>query len=158
MYLPTLLEKGNIWVSGRGNVNGIIGWFPPGTSAKAKHRSHTLARLYWAGGRKSIQRINKYEAQLATSQPEKECYYLFTIGATSQKQGMGKMMLDVLLQQADAEEMPIYLQNTNKKMSGFFEKNGFRVYDEAVLHRSAPPISLMWREPQPIAVSSMPAL
>ena len=49
-----------------------------------------------------------------------------------QGQGYGRALLQPLLDQADREGVPVYLETAQPKNVSFYERLGFRVLEEAV--------------------------
>ncbi len=82
--------------------------------------------------------------------PETPHIYLFTIGVrqAAQGKGLGKKMLSPVLDAADRNNLPIYLENTNPQNNGFYAHFGFEKTGELDTAPDAPVVSKMWRTPR----------
>ena len=67
---------------------------------------------------------------------------LITGGGT----GLGKAILRPMLNAADREGLPCYLENTNPANSGFYMSHGFERMEVFELGDGSPPMEAMWRE------------
>jgi ribosomal protein S18 acetylase RimI-like enzyme len=58
--------------------------------------------------------------------------YLFVIGVKQdfQGKGFGGKLLRALIEKADVEEKPMYLETQNEKNVALYEKYGFHIYKE----------------------------
>jgi len=77
-------------------------------------------------------------------------WYLAYLGTRSdrQGQGLGTQMLREVLDGADAEGVPTYLESSNERNLSVYERNGFRVVGELRALGHGPTIWRMWRAPQ----------
>jgi GNAT superfamily N-acetyltransferase len=81
---------------------------------------------------------------------EPEHWYLEVLAADLDRQGrgIGSACMRPLLDRADAEGTPCYLESSNEKNVPLYERNGFRVTDVVDLPDDGPALFLMWRDPQ----------
>jgi ribosomal protein S18 acetylase RimI-like enzyme len=85
--------------------------------------------------------------------PREPHLYLFTIGTRkpARGKGLGKAMLQPVLDAADRAGKPIYLENSNPVNSGFYQSHGFRRRGEPFyIAEGAPVMEPMWREPKSV--------
>ncbi len=82
--------------------------------------------------------------------PKEPHYYLLGIGVEPDMQGrgIGSQLMAPVLERADREGMPAYLESSKEKNLPLYERHGFRVTERIELPRGGPPVWLMWREPQ----------
>ena len=65
-----------------------------------------------------------------------------------QGQGIGSACMRPILERADAEAMPCYLESSCERNVPLYERNGFRVTEVVDLPDDGPAIWLMWRAPR----------
>lgn len=78
-------------------------------------------------------------------------WYLGYLGTRHDRQGegLGTRMLREVLDRADAEGVPAYLESSNERNLTLYERNGFRAVGELQALGHGPTIWRMWREPGP---------
>jgi GNAT superfamily N-acetyltransferase len=87
-------------------------------------------------------------ALFRANHPSAPHYYLDTlsIDPDHQRRGYGSALLAPLLERADAERMPVYLETQRRDNVPFYARFGFEETGEMSLPDS-PPLWKMWREP-----------
>jgi GNAT superfamily N-acetyltransferase len=75
-------------------------------------------------------------------------FYLFILGAADQGRGAGAALLAPVLARCDSDGLPAYLESSNGRNVGFYERHGFEVQWEARPSDDGPMIRGMWRNPQ----------
>ena len=77
-------------------------------------------------------------------------YYLFLLGTRPewQSRGVGSTLMKVVLDRADREATPAYLEASSERNKRLYLRHGFTVTEE-VRFRDAPPWWCMWRAPNP---------
>lgn len=80
--------------------------------------------------------------------PTYKHYYLAFLGVhpTQQGRGLGRRLLAPVLDKADKEGVPCYLENSNKDNLAFYESLGFKVLKEIEVGAKTP-VYAMQREP-----------
>ena len=63
-----------------------------------------------------------------------------------QGHGIGSVLLQAVLGQADADGMPAYLEATSPDNRRLYERHGFRLTQELSVS-DCPPLYAMWRDP-----------
>ncbi|MQY09234.1 GNAT family N-acetyltransferase [Actinomadura macrotermitis] len=83
--------------------------------------------------------------------PAEPHWYLAILGTDPPAQGLGLggALLRSRLDRCDAEGVPAYLESSKAANVPYYERFGFRVTKELALPgKDAPPVWLMWRDPQ----------
>ena len=77
-------------------------------------------------------------------------WYILLIGVdpAQQKKGFSRELLQPILEQADKDQLPCYLENSNPKNLVIYQKFGFEVIEEAHFTPKSPPLWLMIRSPK----------
>ena len=110
-------------------------------------------RLAWSlmskGSKGAARRAIGAGEIMARHHPSDPHLYLFTIGTrkAARGTGLGKAILRPMLDAADREGLPCYLENTNPANSGFYMSHGFERMEVFELGDGSPPMEAMWREP-----------
>ncbi|KAM0280452.1 hypothetical protein ACHAQH_004031 [Verticillium albo-atrum] len=81
-----------------------------------------------------------------------ECYYLVYIGTkpNARRKGYASKLMEDMVERADAEGRPMYLESSSPDNNAYYAKFGFEFKKDIFLHgNGAPvPLSIMVREPQ----------
>jgi len=87
---------------------------------------------------------------MAREHPKEPHLYLFTIGTrkAARGQGLGKRIIQPMLDAADRAALPCYLENSNPANTGFYMSHGFERVKMFELGPGSPPMEAMWREPR----------
>jgi len=83
--------------------------------------------------------------------PDFEHAYLFSIGVrqASQGKGLGRKLIQPVLDACDRAGLPAYLENSNPKNTGFYRSCGFEETGEPILPEpDSPPLVPMVRQPR----------
>ncbi len=89
----------------------------------------------------------RYDAFVCMHEPEVPHHYIHAIGVRPDHQGrgLGQQLLDVVLQRADQNPAPVYLENSNERNIRLYERNGFEVVSEEITPGGGPPVWFMLR-------------
>lgn len=130
---------------------GAAAWLGPNQSLKWPVTLSSVVKVLKLGGLTGVYRMLLSGAKTERYHPKTPHYYLFAIGVTpgNKGQGLGSALIAHLLKQCDIEGMPAYLENSREENLAFYEGHGFKVLQQIRFASSAPPVWLMWREPQP---------
>lgn len=82
--------------------------------------------------------------------PKEEHWYLEFLGTVpeSQGKGLGGKVLAPVLEQADAEGMPVWTWSSNRRNLGFYHRQRFELLDELPFAKGGPAIFPIRREPR----------
>lgn len=99
-------------------------------------------------GRAQLPRIGTRLLTLEHRHPTApEHWYVEFIGTHARARGTGRgaAVLGGLLEQADADGRPVFLESSNARNLTFYERHGF-VVDQRMTFRAGPPMWAMWRK------------
>ncbi|MEM6581125.1 MAG: GNAT family N-acetyltransferase [Pseudomonadota bacterium] len=147
--LPFFLKDGLTYVEERGR--GAAAWLGPERELEWPVTTANLLRLFRVSGAKGFYRFARAGLTTAKFRPGEPHYYLFLLGALPecQGQGVGSTLISHVLRTCDDENLPAYLENSKRENIRFYQGHGFEVVDRVQIARRAPPVWLMWREPNP---------
>lgn len=115
-------------------VKGIAGWLPPEASLLSKLwqavASGFLALPFSMRSDRIVEAITFLIRELTTHQQITEPHwYLAVLGVAPQYQGqgIGGALLQPILQQADRDQIPCYLETSTESAVRFYQRHGFEV-------------------------------
>ncbi len=124
------------------DVAGVAVWLPPGPGASSFLDSlrmvPALARLTgWRRLREASAATELLEQRRRTHVPAAH-WYLSAVGVDPdrQHQGIGSALLRVVLDRADADGTPAYLETATARNVLLYERHGFEVVEELILPRT----------------------
>ncbi len=138
---------------GENHVNetgtGAAVWAPPGAAFSPDDDTRFDAALVAVAG-DDIARMGELMALLDSNHPHDPHHYLMLLGVTPDQQGtgIGSSLLRAVLDRADHELQPAYLEATSPRNRALYERHGFEVTRE-LRAADCPPLWGMWRDPQP---------
>jgi ribosomal protein S18 acetylase RimI-like enzyme len=145
------------------DVAGVAIWVPPGRGASSPLDSlrmvPALARL--TGWR----RLREVAAAMELLERRRQAHagaphwYLSALGVEPARQGegIGAALLAVVLNRADTEATPVYLETATARNVLLYERHGFEVVEELILPRTDIRGWLMLRRPSASAVATVAA-
>jgi GNAT superfamily N-acetyltransferase len=151
--LPAVMEliAGRFQRHGENRVNeagtGAAVWSPPGaTFDPAADARFEAALVVAAGG--DLARLGAVVELLDDHHPTEPHYYLPLLGVIPERQGtgIGSALLRSVLDGADQEGAPAYLEATSPRSRALYERHGFAVTAE-LRTADCPPLWAMWRAP-----------
>jgi GNAT superfamily N-acetyltransferase len=154
--LPSLMElfAGRFQPHGENRINeagtGAAIWCPPGATFSADDDARLEADLV-AVARDDLARTGEVVELLDGSHPaDEEHYYLMLLGVIPDRQGagIGSALLRAVLDNADRDGVPAYLEATSPRNRDLYERHGFTVTRE-LRTSDCPPLWGMWRRPRP---------
>ncbi len=118
---------------------GAACWLPPGRTYPTLWRLLSVAwrdpplAMGWQGYRRFTQ-VDAYLEHAHRSAVPGPHWYLWELGIdpAHQHQGIGGALLRPILERADHERLPCYLETTNVENPSFYERHGFRVVSEGI--------------------------
>jgi len=132
------------------DIAGAALWMPPGsTETSALQDLMLLPSVVRASGL-GILRVLRGIAAMDAVHPHEPHWYLPQLGVhpSRQGQGIGSALMRPVLERADADGMPAYLEATTPRSRALYERHGFRVLDVMHMPDDGPPMWRMWREPR----------
>lgn len=132
---------------------GASMWMLPGGDASfrfADYLRFALPTLFLCGPGAVKRGIETGEAMDARH-PRFEHAYLFSIGVrpSAQGKGLGRKLIQPVLDACDRKGVPAYLENSNPANTGFYISCGFAPMGEPIIvEPDAPPLVPMVREPR----------
>ena len=143
------LGDGEVWTTD--DVAGAALWAPPTKSrpglGELLHLVPVLPDL--AGLGRNFGAAMRLLQSVERARPHDEHWYLATLGTDPprQGQGVGSALLRAVLERADAEGTPAYLESSKERNLPFYGRHGFEVTGE--IHTpGGPTLWLMWRDPR----------
>lgn len=151
MILPSFMEKGLTYVDE--GSRGAASWLGPKDHVKWPYTLGNVISMTKLCGVRGMYRLATSGSRTAHYHPREPHYYLFAIGAlpSSQGQGVGSSLISHILRRCDKEQVPAYLENSRQANLDFYRGHGFEVLRKIQFADGAPPLWLMWREPQAAA-------
>jgi GNAT superfamily N-acetyltransferase len=151
--LPNAMEliAGHFLPLGANRVNesgsGVAVWSPPGATP-GREAEARLGEGLEATCPDDLARLGEVMDLLAWHRPSKPHHYLNLVGVIPDRQGagIGSALLWSVLEAADRQGEPAYLEATSLRNRALFERHGFAVVDE-LRTGDCPPVWAMWRRP-----------
>jgi GNAT superfamily N-acetyltransferase len=122
-------------------------WAPPGASFSTEDDERFETALEAVAG-DDIARTGELMELLDRNHPHDLHYFLMLLGVRPDQQGtgVGSALLRTLLDQADRDGHPAYLEATSPRNRALYARHGFEVTRE-LRCSDCPPLWAMWREP-----------
>jgi GNAT superfamily N-acetyltransferase len=143
------IPRGGAWATA--DLQGAALWTPPGRLKwTLREQLHEALALLPGLGFRGARRGRRIQALYHANHPTEPHYYLDTlsIDPSHQRRGYGSALLAPLLERADAERMPIYLETQRRDNVPFYVRFGFEEIGEMSLPDS-PTLWKMWRPATP---------
>lgn len=101
------------------------------------------------GGLKALKRGIVADEIVSKKAPKFPFYYIFAIGAckSARGKGYGSALMKHCIKIAEADQMPIYLENSKQENLRFYQGHGFEVIERISIGKNSPPMWLMVRQP-----------
>lgn len=143
LYLPLGLVR---WT---GDGAGAALWFPPDAPEQDPEARAALAERVAEAWGEFADRGAALDAAIREHYPEVPHYYLSFVGVRPQGQGrgIGSTLLRDVLDRADRDGVPSYLEGSSERGLALYERHGFERRGKVVLP-DGPALYPMWREPQ----------
>jgi ribosomal protein S18 acetylase RimI-like enzyme len=133
-----------------GETAGAALWSAPGSwNLPMSEIARESVPAFRAFGR-NLPRALRTQLEVESKHPkDPKHWYLGYLGVAPghQGQGIGTAMLREVLDHADAERVPAFLESSNERNLTVYERAGFRVIESYRALGKGPTIWRMWREP-----------
>ncbi len=137
------------------SMTGVSVWlFPGDTNRPVVSRQYDprmrLERLYDEEKHRRLSRFSRYFDELHRELMQGSYFYLMFLGVKKayQGKGTGSLLIQPLLQRADAKKLPCLLDTMNARDLAFYQKHGFEVMLEHKICGDGPLIWTMLRRPR----------
>ena len=161
-WTKTLKENfplGHVYSSYQNNCSnsqllGIASWMPPNAKSPSLLQSLPLIfEIFLQSGFLPTSRIlntlTKTEAYRLRDCPTPHWYLDgLAVSPNAQGKGIGSLLLQPILQQADRQGEICYLYTSTPRAVKFYQRHGFVVREELRVLKDAPPLWMMMRSPQ----------
>ncbi len=135
-------------------LDGVACWLPPGETTPSISRLIRIGvrsaplQLGLIGFRRYMA-VDSYSGKIHKDFAPGNHWYLWGLGVkpSQQGQGIGSMLIQPVLAQADTDRLPCYLETMNERNVPFYEKHGFRVVSDGAVPEHKLRIWAMRREP-----------
>jgi len=152
--LPAIMElfAEHFQPHGENHVNesgsGVALWLPPDAAPTPEAEERLGAGLVALAG-EDIARFDQLMATSEANHPTEPHYDLMLLGVIPDRQGVGigSALLHAVLDRADREHLPAYLEATSPRNRALYERHGFEVTAELRV-ADCPPLWAMWRAPR----------
>lgn len=148
-------EQGTCWAASDGQMLGVAAWQAPGRYPWSLGRNlralpSMLSVLRHAPG--SFRDLVRFGSNVDAHFPkERPLWYLQVVGVSPEAQGLGvgTKLLAPVIDMADRDQVPCYLETSNPEAVPFYQKMGFEIDAKGVeLMSGGPTYRLMTRPPQ----------
>ncbi len=146
------LPLGETWVARTsGRIVGAALWVPPGKMPRSSRRELALqlriGRLLLRGRHRRVGMSLLTEVD--RRHPTEHHWYLSVLGVDPEFKGtgVGGMLLRSILERADAEGVPVYLETQREENLAYYSRFEFTERDKISV-KDSPPVWTMWREPR----------
>jgi ribosomal protein S18 acetylase RimI-like enzyme len=144
---------GEVYTTDHSDCGAI--WLPPGKTTMTPFgmaRAGMLLaplRLGFGGFGRFMGAMNHAEELHKRDMPQ-DHWYLMILGVdpTRQGQGVGGQLIAPVLERADADRLPCYLETSKERNLPFYQKHGFEVVVDEHLPKGGPRFWTMKREPR----------
>jgi ribosomal protein S18 acetylase RimI-like enzyme len=128
-------------------VHGALIAIPPGSHPLPPAPLLDQLRCTLGQGWRVMRRWGEVHEVLREAHPVLPHWYVFVVGVDPERQGrgIGRAMLDTLLERIDASSEPAYLETDREENVDFYGRAGFRVADAREIFGT--PIWTLWRKP-----------
>lgn len=145
------LRRGHAYVvtDAAGDIAGAAIWSPPEVEALSDDDvGPLLDAIVDRYGDEGLMRMGAVSEAMDANHPDSPHLYLFVVGIDPSQQGngLGERLLAPTLAYGDATGAAAYLESTNPRNIGFYQRLGFEIVSE--FHpEGGPLLTGMWREP-----------
>ncbi len=148
IVFDALLGLGHCYCTSDGAAASL--WVPPGVKPLTEEHTARLRGVFEPEGAAATARFAALIELMDSHHPHEEHCYLWFLGVSRrvQNQGLGGSLLCSGLDWCDEHSVAAYLEATNPRNRGLYERHGFEVTGVLTANGS-PPMWAMWRNPIP---------
>jgi len=147
LKLYVLRNGGTVWTNP--GHDGAVAVLPAGAWELPTSMTGSEALQWvWAFGTR-LPRASKVQRAMEKRHPREPHLYVRTIGVrtASQGRGLGSMLMQPTLEQADSAGLPTYIEASSERSAALYERLGFRHVGAFELPDGGPPVWPMLRTP-----------
>jgi ribosomal protein S18 acetylase RimI-like enzyme len=128
------------------DLAGVALWLPPGVTSDEEALGTLFERTAPAAIQQDLAGVFE---QMASFHPHEPHWYLPLIGVDPARQGqqLGDKLMAHALARCDADRLPAYLESSNPRNLGFYQRHGFEMLGKIQVG-SSPTIVPMLRKPR----------
>ena len=143
----SFLPAGEVWMPADASAGAA--WNPPASRRPGVRDLARLAPMLTVLGRRIPHALGVMRS-VEAKHPKEPHWYLAVIGTdpAAQGQGRGSALMATVLERCDRDGVPAYLESSKEANVPFYRRHGFEVTEVLRPPWGAPPLWLMWREPQ----------
>ncbi|WP_284125198.1 GNAT family N-acetyltransferase [Parerythrobacter aestuarii] len=133
-----------------GDEGAAMWMLPGGNSDLPLAAMPTVLLAGLRSSRGGFRRINRTVEAMESHHPSYDHAYLFTIGVRQRAQGkgLGRKLIQPVLDACDDARVPAYLENSNPDNRGFYGSCGFERVQMIHSVEGSPPLEAMVRQPR----------
>ena len=141
-------RRGHTYLVNRGDRHAVGLWLPPETSTFTDaERDDLIAAMLEHVGPEALERLGALGELVRSHHPDDRAhFYLFLLGADPRGLGLGRSVMDPVLERCDDDALPAYLESSNQRNLAFYQRHGFEVVWED-RPDGGPVMRGLWREP-----------
>ncbi len=147
--------EGNCWAATEDRqLLGVAAWQAPGRypwSISRNLRALPALLSVLRHAPRSFRDLTRFGSNIDAHFPQHPVWYLQVIGVSPEAQGLGigSRLLGPALESSDQDQVPCYLETSNREAVPFYLRAGFEIVEEDVsLMPGGPTYWLMTRQPQ----------
>jgi GNAT superfamily N-acetyltransferase len=131
--VPNVRREGRAWLGRSDTGLGVLLANPPDRYPLPPPRPVHQLRTLWAQGLRVALRWQRVFEHMHAIHPLERHWYLATLGVDppAQSAGIGSALLAALLQHADADRLPTWLETDRVENLAFYQRAGFRTVHES---------------------------
>lgn len=144
-FVEAMLPHGEVYMTE--DAAGTALWLPPGDQLATDDKVDLASRLEEVTGEYAAVLFDML-AVMEHQHPSGPHYYLFFLATRPewQSRGIGSALLRLVLDRADRDGVPAYLEASSERNKQLYLRHGFGLTGDIRLADS-PPLWSMWREP-----------
>ncbi len=147
-FMVTHLPRGSeMHVTGDGSA--VACWHPPGAEPLPAAVVGDFRAMVTELTGERAPLVLESLSRIARRAPHEPHWHLAAVGVDPDHQGrgVGGRLLGAMLGRCDRQGVPAYLESSNSRNVGFYERLGFRVTGEVATVDERVLLTLMWRDP-----------
>ena len=135
------------------DIAAVAVWIPPGgVELTDEEEAQVEPLMHELVGERTPSVMGLLDAFDASHPKDRPHYYLSLLGThpDSRGRGVGMGLLAETLTEIDREQMPAYLESSNKRNVPRYESAGFEITGDFSTPDGSRTVDTMWREPAPV--------